>query len=142
MTQLWFDPFRMVALYVALNAAIMLVLSLLVVRARLKTQVEIGDGGDPAMMGPLRAHGNNTEYVPVPLLMMLIIYSLGGSFWLVHAVGLPLTLGRIFHGVGVSGNVGTSLPRFIGMILTWIAFMVGIMSCLWLTFFPPPVPTS
>ena len=142
MLQVWADPFRMVAFYVAINAAIMLVLSMLVVRARFKTEVEIGDGGDPAMMGPLRAHANNTEYVPVPLLMLLIIYSLGGSFWLVHAVGLPLTIGRIVHGIGLSGNVGTSLLRFIGMILTWIAFIAGIVFCLWLTFFPPPVPTS
>jgi uncharacterized membrane protein YecN with MAPEG domain len=142
MLQVWADPFRMVAFYIAINAAIMLALSLLVVRARVKTEVEIGDGGDPLMMGPLRAHGNNTEYVPVPLLLMLMTASLGGSFWLVHAIGLPLTLGRIVHGVGLSGNVGTSLLRFIGMILTWFAFTAGIVFCLWLIFLPPPAPAG
>jgi uncharacterized membrane protein YecN with MAPEG domain len=117
--------------YTGVNAFIMLVLGMLVVRARVKTQTEIGDGGGkPEMTGPLRAHANNTEYVPM-----------GASVWLVHGVGAPLTVGRILHAVGLSRTVGVSTWRFAGILLTWIAYIVGIVAVLWLVFFPS-VPAS
>ena len=138
MAGIWADPFRMAGAYVALNALIMLVLGMLVVRARVKTGTAIGDGGVAAMQGPLRAHANNTEYVPLPLLMMLVILYLGGSAGLIHAIGAPLTLGRVLHAIGLSRNVGPSTLRLIGMALTWIAFVAGIVGCLWLVFIPRP----
>jgi uncharacterized membrane protein YecN with MAPEG domain len=127
-------PFPMVALYAAINALIMLVLGILVVRARVKTRTEIGEGSDPAMMGAIRAHGNNTEYVPVALLLMLILIPLQANAIVIHAIGGSLTLGRILHAIGLSRNVGTSLPRFLGMLLTWISYLVAIVAVIWLTF--------
>ncbi|MGZ5936746.1 MAG: MAPEG family protein [Rhizomicrobium sp.] len=124
----------MVALYAAINALIMLVLGILVVRARVKTRTEIGEGSDPAMMGAIRAHGNNTEYVPVALLLMLILIPLQANAIVIHAIGGSLTLGRILHAIGLSRNVGTSLPRFLGMLLTWISYLVAIVAVIWLTF--------
>jgi len=59
---------------------------MLVVRARVKTRTEIGDGGHPAMVGPLRAHANNAEYVPMAILLLLILYSLGANVFVIHAV--------------------------------------------------------
>ena|SRR5690348_4869082 len=137
LADLWTDAFRMMALYIAVNALIMLVLGMLVVRARANTKTAIGDGGNATMIGAIRAHANNTETVPLPLLMMLIVNSLGGSFWIIHAIGVPLTLGRILHGIGLSRNVGPSYLRLFGMVLTWAAFIVGIAACIWLVFAPP-----
>jgi uncharacterized membrane protein YecN with MAPEG domain len=125
--------------YVALNALIMLVLSILVVRARVATKTEIGDGGKPAMAGPLRAHANNTEYVPMAMLLMwALVTPLGPSIWLIHGVGAPLTVGRILHAIGLSQSTGTSNFRFIGMVLTWIAYIVGIVGVFWGVFFMQP----
>jgi hypothetical protein len=124
----------MVALYAALNAVIMLVLAIMVVRARVKTRTEIGDGDDATMMGAVRAHGNNTEYVPLALLMMLILVPLQASVIVIHAIGASLTLGRVLHGIGLSKNVGASLPRLLGMILTWISYLIAIVAIIWLTF--------
>ncbi|HEX4533654.1 MAG TPA: MAPEG family protein, partial [Rhizomicrobium sp.] len=81
----------------------------------------------PEMAAPLRAHANNTEYVPMALLLMWALLPMGGSVWLIHGIGLPLTIGRIAHAVGLSGNAGPSPLRSIGMILTWIAYIVGIV---------------
>jgi uncharacterized membrane protein YecN with MAPEG domain len=126
--------------YVGINALVMLILGLMVTRARLKTQTEIGDGGGkPEMTGPLRAHANNTEYVPMALLLMWSLVSLGASFWLIHAVGLPLTIGRVLHGIGLSRSTGTSPLRFVGILLTWVAYIVGIVAVLWLVFFPQAI---
>lgn len=125
--------------YTALNALIMLILSILVVRARVATQTEIGDGGKPTMAGPRRAHANNTEYVPMALLLMWgLTTPLGTSIWLIHSVGLPLTIGRILHAIGLTRSTGVSTLRFLGMILTWIAYIVGIAGLFWGVFFVQP----
>lgn len=125
--------------YTALNALIMLVLSILVVRARVVTGTEIGDGGKPEMAAPLRAHANNAEYVPMAVLLMWALASpIGGSIWLIHGVGGPLTLGRLIHAVGLSRSTGVSSFRFLGMVLTWIAYIVGIVGLFWCVFFVQP----
>ncbi|HEY1612958.1 MAG TPA: MAPEG family protein [Rhizomicrobium sp.] len=128
--------------YAAVNALIMLVLGLFVVRARMRTGVTIGDGGLPEMAGPLRAHANNAEYVPMALILLWALASpLGRSIWLVHGVGISLTLGRIFHAIGLSGSTGPSGLRSIGMALTWIAYIVGIVGVLWFVFVTPMAAT-
>jgi len=127
-------PFQMVAFYAAINALLMLVLGMLVVRARVRTRTEIGDAADTALLGPLRAHGNNTEYVPMAILLLMILYALGASVGVIHAVGGTLTVGRILHAIGISRNVGTSTGRFLGMILTWLSYLIAIVVTLWLAF--------
>jgi len=125
-------PLPSVAFYAALNALIMLVLGMLVVRARVKTRTEIGDGGNPLMVGPLRAHANNAEYVPMAILLMMLLYALGEGALMIHVIGVSLTLGRLLHAFALSRNVGTSTPRFLGMILTWLAYIIAIGDVLWL----------
>ncbi len=122
--------------YAALNALIMLILGMLVTRARVKTQTDIGDAGKPEMAGPLRAHANNTEYVPMALLLMwaLTLPTFGAPIWVIHGIGAPLTIGRILHAIGLSRSTGPSVLRFIGMVLTWIAYVVGIVALFWLVF--------
>ncbi|HEY1709158.1 MAG TPA: MAPEG family protein [Rhizomicrobium sp.] len=136
------DGYHIFALYAALNGLILLVLGLLVVRARVKTQTLIGDGGKPEMAGPLRAHGNNSEWTPMAIVLMLVLVSLGGPWWLQHVVGLPLTVGRLLHGFGLSRNTGTSQLRFAGMILTWLAYIFAIVAILWILFFPSTIIPS
>ncbi len=139
MPELLTDPLRMGALYVAINALIMLVLSMLVVRARVKTSTLIGDDAKPAMVAAARAHGNNTEYTPIILLTMFVVESLGGSGLAIHAIGLPLTLGRLSHAYGLSTTTGLSIARFAGMVLTWIALIAGIVLCVWFAVEPRPI---
>ena len=126
------EPFHVFGFYAAINALLMLVLSVLVVRARVKTQTLIGDGGKPAMAGPLRAHANNTEYVPMALLLLFMLLGLQADVGVIHAVGGTLTLGRLLHAFGLTRSVGASWPRLVGMILTWISFIIGIAAVLWL----------
>ena len=128
------DAWRMTALYVALNAFVMLVLGMLVARARVVTGTPIGDGGHAQMVRAIRAHGNSTENVPLPLLMLVAVAALGGSFWLVHAVGAPLTAGRVLHGIGVTRSADATVLRFLGTSLSWIAFISGIAALLRLVF--------
>ena len=123
MSNILTDPFHVFAVYAAINGLIMLVLGVLVVRARVQTKTSIGDGGIPEMARPLRAHANNTEYTPMALLLIWATIPLGGAALIAHAIGL-------------TGNEGPSTLRFVGMILTWIAYIVGIVACLWLAIVP------
>lgn len=127
--------------YTAVNALILLVLSMRVVRARFRTNTAIGDGGKPEMAAPLRAHANNAEYVPIALLLLWALASpIGRSIWVIHGVGLTFTVGRILHAVGLSRSLGPSPLRFAGMVLTWIALVAGIAGVLWFVFIPQQNP--
>ena len=126
---------KMTALYIALNAAIMVALAANVIRMRYRTRTRSGDAGNPGMMRAVRAHGNNTEYVPIALILMIFAHSLGAGLPLIHAIGLPLTVGRVLHGVGFldrrhETSCGHSYLRMAGMILTFFAILVGILGCL------------
>src|ERR1700744_2394482 len=105
------DPYHILAIYTVLNALIILILGILVTRARVVTQTDIGDGGKPEMAGPLRAHGNNIEWTPMALLMMWAMAPLGGMAWMFHVVGGTLTVGRLIHGIALSTNTGPSPLR-------------------------------
>ncbi|HTQ15586.1 MAG TPA: MAPEG family protein [Rhizomicrobium sp.] len=129
------EPFHIFTLYAALNALIMLVLGVLVTRARVVTQTDIGDGGRPEMAGPLRAHANNTEWVPMAMILLWLFCPLGGSGWVMHAMGATLTIGRILHAIGLSRSTGPTPLRFLGMVLTWIAYIIGIVGVLYFAFF-------
>ena len=123
--------------YAALNALILLVLSMRVVEARFRTGTAIGDGGKPEMAAPLRAHANNAEYVPMALILLWALASpLGRSIWVIHGMGVTLTIGRLLHAIGLSRSIAPSTLRFAGMVLTWIAYVVGIAGVLWFVFTP------
>jgi len=124
------------AFYAALNALIMLVLGVLVTRARVATQTDIGDAGKPEMAGPLRAHANNTEWTPMALLLIwvLTLPTFGASIWVIQGMGISLTIGRILHAIGITRSIGPSALRFIGMVLTWISYVIGIVAIFWLVF--------
>jgi uncharacterized protein len=131
------SSFYSFAFYVAINALIMLVLSILVTRARVRTQTAIGDGGGkPDMAGPRRAHANNTEYVPMGLMLMwtLTLPAIGGSIWLIHGMGVSLTVGRILHAIALTRSIGPTPLRLAGMALTWIAYIIGIVGLFYLVY--------
>ena len=122
---------RITALYAGLNALIMLVLALNVVRGRWRAKAGIGDGGDTTLGRAIRAHGNNTEYVPILLLLLLGLEFGAWPAWLLHAFGIAVTAGRVTHGIGLNRSSGTSPGRAIGMLTAWIAMLIGAVLNIW-----------
>ena len=115
------------ALWSGLNIFLLLVLSLLVVRQRVKHKVLVGDGGVPEMLQALRAFGNASEYVPAAIAGLAVLALAGAAPLAVHLPGALLLLGRLAHALGFSGSAGTSIGRTIGMILTWTAYIfIGV----------------
>jgi uncharacterized protein len=127
---------KLTAFYVAVNATILLGLALNVIRMRWRTRTPILDAGKPEMIRAIRTHANAAETIPIALILLIIVRALGGSGLLIHAIGIPLTAGRLLHATGLLTTSGTSFGRFAGMTLTALAILIGIVASLWLIFAP------
>ncbi|HEX5378446.1 MAG TPA: MAPEG family protein [Phenylobacterium sp.] len=111
------------ALWAGLHIVLLLVLSLLVVRQRQKHKVALGDEGVPELAQAVRAFGNATEYVPAAMVGIAVLAAVGAPPLAIHVAGLLLFTGRVIHAIGLSASGGTSFPRAIGIVLTWIAYV-------------------
>lgn len=121
---------KVAAFYAGLNILILLVLALLVVGGRRRHKIKLGDGDNEAFTRAIRAHANATEYIPAALVGLLIMALLvppaaQSNAWgvLLHAGGASLTLGRIFHGLGL--HAGTlNAGRVLGTLLTFVSYLL------------------
>lgn len=122
------DGFMAVSsIYIGLNALLMLILAYQVTAQRGK-----GKGaGDEGFDHVQRAHGNNTEYVPMALLLIVALEFQGAPFLLLHGLGIALTVGRALHGYGMNKAPGRTFGRFYGTLVTWLMFLVGSVSVLY-----------
>ena len=113
------------SIYIALSGILLIALAGLVVRGRWQHEVGIGDGGVKDMNLKIRAHANATEYLPIALLLLVALENTGASAGLVHTMGCVLVASRISHAVGLGRSAGTSKPRFIGTLGTWLMILVS-----------------
>ncbi len=127
--------FQVVGLYAALNALVMLWLAANVGRVRGRTKISLGDGGNEEMLRAMRAHANNTEYVPIALILFTLLAAMQASTLLLHILGIALLIGRIFHGIGLSRS-SNSVGRGIGASLTFLSILVAILFLLFYTVRP------
>ncbi|WP_339913010.1 MAPEG family protein [uncultured Brevundimonas sp.] len=116
------------ALWSGILILLLIGLSGLVVRRRFRHQISLGDAGNPEMTVAARAFGNASEYVPAGLVALILMALIGAPVLLIHGVGATLALGRIIHALGLTLQRGTSLGRVLGMLLTWIALLVGAVT--------------
>jgi len=84
---------------------------------RRATKIFMGDGGNPALIGRMRAQANFIESAPIVLILAgAVELARPGSVWLLGAMGIYL-LGRVAHGVGMDGGKLIKL-RMIGTMTT------------------------
>ena len=107
------------ALYVGLNLLLTLVLAINVVRHRFK-----GESGDPvALEKAVRAHGNNTEYVPVILVGLGVMAMMGASVQTISILGGTLFVARVFHAYGIQQAKVPNIFGMVGNIMTWLVML-------------------
>jgi uncharacterized protein len=116
------------ALWSGLLILVLLTLSGLVVRRRRRHQISLGDAGNPEMASAARAFGNASEYIPAGFAALILLALIGAPILLIHAVGATLVVGRVIHALGLVFQKGPSLGRVLGMLLTWIALLVGAVA--------------
>jgi uncharacterized protein len=117
------------ALYGAISALLTLALGLNVSRVRGKYNVfPSGDGGHAELARAIRAHGNNTEHVPLLLIMLLAAELCGGSSTMLHIFGGALVVSRILHAVGLSlGKATIQLPGALSTYLLEAALPIYLL---------------
>ncbi|NUO50149.1 MAG: MAPEG family protein [Polyangiaceae bacterium] len=108
-----------VALYGSLNALFNLYLANNVSNARKKHKVSIGHKENKDVELAARIHGNNAEFVPLALLMLLIAELQGLSAMWLHVLGGALFVGRVLHAYGMP-KPAPNFGRFTGVATTWI----------------------
>ena len=121
---------RAAALWAALLILTLLGLSLAVVRQRQRHGVMFGDGGVPELAQAIRAFGNAAEYIPPGLIGLTVMAMVGAPALAVHAAGFILFAGRAAHAVGLSRESGPSRLRSIGMVLTWVDYILTAVALL------------
>lgn len=118
------DALEAAAVWVALHLLLLLTLSALVVRQRQGHRVAIGDGGVPELNRASRAFGNASEYVPAFLAGLVLLALVDAPAGVVHGLGALMLAGRIAHAAGLTRSEGPTAPRAVGMVLTWLGYLL------------------
>ncbi len=125
-----------IALYGPLNAFFNIFLANRVSTSRRSNKVSVGHGENDDLLVTSRAHGNNAEFVPLALVMLLIAELMGGkSMWL-HVMGGTLLVARVLHAIGIHQPKAPNAPRFIGTALTWTLIVGSGAYCIYLRSVP------
>ena len=106
------------AIISAILAAILLKLSLSVIKLRRKNRVALGSGGHDDLERAIRAQGNFAEYVPIGLILLACLELNGAPWWLVAIPGITLIVGRIYHAIGINEPSPHFSKRVRGMKFT------------------------
>ena len=121
-------------IYAALLAVFYIAMSFYVIATRARTEVLVGDGGNPDMLVAIRRHGNMAEYMPFAILMMALGEIMGlGATWL-HVAGIALIAGRAVHPFGIARENSPLVPRVSGVLSTFAAMLIPGIYILYATF--------
>ena len=109
--------------YASLLAILYVVLSYRVAQRRMRFQVGLGTGQNTELERAVRIHGNFAEYVPIALLLLAFLETVGGPAWAVHVAGAGLLVARGLHALGLTQSSGRSPGRFSGVVMTWLIIL-------------------
>lgn len=124
--------FQIVALYAALNLLLAPLLMVRVGGQRLKSKVDLGDGGDDFLLRRIRAHGNYIENAPLALIGLFALAFMSAAPLVLHIFGAGFFIGRVFHAMGMAQVFGQG--RLIGTLLTLLTYVGTALTLLYLIF--------
>lgn len=112
-------------LYASILTLLFFYLSIRTIRLRRKLQIGMGAGDNQEMLRRMRVHSNFAEYTPISLFLIYLVEAQGGAPLFVHALGICLLLGRIFHAYGLSQNHEILAFRVSGMVMTFTTMLAS-----------------
>lgn len=118
------------ALWVGLNALLLILLSARVGMVRTKQKINLGDGGNPEMVKAIRTQGNYIEYAPAAIGGLVLLALLNTSALVIHILGSVFFFGRVAHLLGLGMGVWPQ-GRMVGTALTMLTLLV---TGLWLIY--------
>ncbi len=106
------------ALLAALLGLLAALLTVQVIRNRVRFGVDVSDGGNAPLAQAIRAHANLAEHAPIALILLALAESSGAQRWLILGLGGVLLVARLASAWGLSRTLRQSPPRQAGAGLT------------------------
>jgi uncharacterized membrane protein YecN with MAPEG domain len=113
------------AIYAALLGLLAALLTVNVIVNRVRSKVEIGDGGVAGLAQAIRAHGNFAEQAPLALLLIGLVEAFGYRSPVVQGLGGVLLVARLLSAWGLNSSLGQTLGRQAGAGLTVLVTAVS-----------------
>ena len=114
-------------LYAGILALFIIPMVAFIITRGFKHKIPIGSGradgmeGERELLKAIRIHGNFIEYVPIILFLILLLELHNSCTYILHGLGIALVIARLLHAWGLYKKPdAATLPRFIGMILTFL----------------------
>jgi uncharacterized membrane protein YecN with MAPEG domain len=110
-------------------AVMQMLLLLRAARGRGLYQTGLGDGGNPALLQRIRAHGNLAENAPLFLILLGLVEVTGQNPTIVAIYAAIFILSRFSHALGLSISSGVTIFRLVGVlgtVFTIIALCVSL----------------
>lgn len=115
------------AICVCLLSALLIKLSLNVIKIRRSERVSLGDGGNKALQKATRGQANLCEYGPIGIFLILVAELQSANLIALGVLAAAFIFGRLLHGYAFTGENTHFSPRIRGMQLT-IYSMMGLIA--------------
>lgn len=119
-----------VGLYAAFSTFILFWFDVATGQLRMRHKVWIGDGGVKHLIRILRGHANAIENMPMFFILMAIAAMLAAPNWLLHALGVAFTVGRVLHAWHFIQEDAPGWQRSIGFGLSGLALALVALGVL------------
>lgn len=107
----------------ALCGLLLVILGLRVSDLRRSGKVSLGDGGDPALLARIRAHGNFAEHAAIALVLIAAIELATGATLLLTIVAVAFVVARVAHAIGME-RPAPNIFRVAGTAGSWTVIAV------------------
>jgi uncharacterized membrane protein YecN with MAPEG domain len=115
------------AFFAGVLALWLMLLTWQVAKLRRTKRILLGDDGHGDAQRLIRGHGNAAETIPIFLILLGLGEGLGAPVWVVGALGVTFTAGRILHGLHFMWHRTDLSMRFSGMVLTLFSTTVAAL---------------
>ena len=112
------------AIYAAILGLLAAILTTNVIVTRVRTKIDIGDGGVAALAQAIRAHANFAEHTPLALLLIGLVEAFGYRSFVVNGLGVICWL-RASHAWGLNSSLKQTFGRQFGASLTVLVTAVA-----------------
>jgi uncharacterized membrane protein YecN with MAPEG domain len=113
------------AIYAALLGLLAALLTVNVILNRVRSKVDIGDGGVVGLAQAIRAHGNFTEQAPLTLLLIGLVEAFGYHSAVIQGLGRVLLVARLLSAWGLNSSLRQTFGRQAGAGLTVLVTAVS-----------------
>ena len=113
------------AIYAAVLGLLAAILTVNVIVTRVRTKVDIADGGVAPLAQAIRAHANFAEHTPLALLLIGLVEAFAYRSPVVNGLGVVLLAARLLSAWGLNSSLKQTFGRQSGASLTVLVTAVS-----------------